>query len=399
MEFFGHVFTKDGLKPSPDKVRAVKECGVPEDKEAARSFLGMAGYLDNFIPDYAAIAAPLRRLTRRETKFQWGKAEEQAFEKIKESMSDSRTMAYFDPGKPIILRTEANFNESLSAALLQQTQRGIQPVHFISRTMTDTERRYSQTEKDALAIKWAKERLRGYLLGAPRFRIVTAHKPLLPLFNKTKAKMPPRIEKWVMQMQDVDYELVYEPGKDEADPLDHVSRHPLPETGDDHTEKIVRWTMEAEHAVVIERIQAETQKDEAMQKLARTITKGDWDKHRRDPDVAPYYHVRQELSIAEGMIFREHRIVLPDALRRKVVKLGHSLGHLGQTKTKQMLLVSVHEHHDRYGHRSMLRMQSSDEGEPGGTYQGDTYPQQSLGHSGWRPWWTLSGQPLQSRGH
>ena len=69
LEFFGHVLTKDGLKPSPDKVRAVKEWGVPESKEAVRSFLGMAGYLDNFIKNYAIIAAPLYQLTRKETKF------------------------------------------------------------------------------------------------------------------------------------------------------------------------------------------------------------------------------------------------------------------------------------------------------------------------------------------
>ena len=69
IEFFGHVFTKDGLKPSPDKVRANKECGTPENKEAVRSFLAMAGYLDNFIRKYAAIAAPLYQLTRKETKF------------------------------------------------------------------------------------------------------------------------------------------------------------------------------------------------------------------------------------------------------------------------------------------------------------------------------------------
>ena len=171
IEFFGHVFTKDGLKPSPDKVKAVKECGVPENKEAVQSSLGMASYLDNFIQNYAAIAAPLYQLT---------------------------------PSKPIILCTEASFNEGLSAALLQKTDRGIQPVHFISRTMTETEKRYSQTEVNALAIKWAKERLRIYLLGAPRFRIVTAHKPLVPLFNKVKAKVPPRIEKWIMEMQDLD---------------------------------------------------------------------------------------------------------------------------------------------------------------------------------------------------
>ena len=117
IEFFGHVFTKDGLKPSPDKVRAIKECGVPENKEAVRSFLGMAGYLDNFIKNYATIAAPLYQLTRKETKFHWGKQEEVAFRKIQDNISSEKTMAFFDPSKPIILRTEASFNEGLSAAL------------------------------------------------------------------------------------------------------------------------------------------------------------------------------------------------------------------------------------------------------------------------------------------
>ena len=69
IEFFGHVFTKDGLKPSPDKVTAIKEYRVPENKEAVRSFLGMAGCLDNFIKNYATVAAPLYQLTRKETKF------------------------------------------------------------------------------------------------------------------------------------------------------------------------------------------------------------------------------------------------------------------------------------------------------------------------------------------
>ena len=131
--------------------------------------------------------------------------------------------------------------------------------------MTETERCYSQTKKDALAIKWAKERLRINLLGAPRFGIVTAQKSLVPLFHKVKDKVPPRIEKWIMGMQDVDYELVYEPGKDEADPLDFLSRHPMPETGHDKTKKIIRWNVNAQHAVVVTQIREETQKDEFMQ--------------------------------------------------------------------------------------------------------------------------------------
>ena len=101
-----------------------------------------------------------------------------------------------------------------------------------------------------------------------RDSVFTAHKPLLTLFNKEKARMPPKIEKWVTEMQDVDLSwCMYEPVKDEADPLDYLSRHPLPETVDDSIEKIIRWTVNTEHAEVITRIREKTPKDEVMQQL------------------------------------------------------------------------------------------------------------------------------------
>jgi hypothetical protein len=75
----------------------------------------------------------------------------EAFDKLKESITSKDTMAYFNPRRPIVVRTEASFHEGLSAGLFQETPKGHQPVHFISRTMTDTEKRYSKTEKDALA--------------------------------------------------------------------------------------------------------------------------------------------------------------------------------------------------------------------------------------------------------
>ncbi|VDI75081.1 Hypothetical predicted protein [Mytilus galloprovincialis] len=228
LEFYGYKFTKEGLKPTHEKVKAVKEANAPESKEAVRSFLGMIGYLSKFIPRYASLTAPLRKLTHKDTNFKWGIEERTAFENLKDSITNENTMAYFNPTRPIVLRCEASFNEGLSAGLFQHTPRGTQPVHYISRTMTDTEKRYSQTEKDALSIKWAKNRFSIYLLGAPKFKIITAHKPLIPMFNKTTIKLPPRIEKWVMDMQDVDYELIYEPGKDEADLLDYNVLCPLP---------------------------------------------------------------------------------------------------------------------------------------------------------------------------
>ena len=87
-----------------------------------------------------------------------------------------------------MLRTEVSYNEGISAALFQMMPQGMKPVLFISRSLTETEKRYSQT-----AIKWAAKRLRIYLIGSPRFKIVTAHKPLLPMFNKASQKVPPRI--------------------------------------------------------------------------------------------------------------------------------------------------------------------------------------------------------------
>ena len=116
----------------------------------------MAGYLDNYISNYAAITAPLYQLTQKDTKFKWEKKEEKAFKKIQESISNEKTMAFFYSSRPIILRTEASYNQGLSAALLQKTDKGIQPVHFISRKRTENKKRYGQTEKDALAIKWEK---------------------------------------------------------------------------------------------------------------------------------------------------------------------------------------------------------------------------------------------------
>ena len=185
-------------------------------------------------------------------------------EKLKESISNEDTIAFFNPRLPTMVRTKASYNEGLSAALFQKTGKGWQPVHFISRTLTDTGKRCIQTEKDALCVKWAKDRFSIYLLRAPRFTVVTAQKPLLPLFNKATTRLPPRIEKWFRDMQDADFELTYESGKDEADPLDFLSRHPLPEMGEDTTERIIKSITTVEPAIVLDKIRRETAKDSTM---------------------------------------------------------------------------------------------------------------------------------------
>ena len=187
-------------------------------------------------------------------------------------------------------------------------------------------------------MKWAKDRFGMYLQGAPRFTIVTAHKPLLSMFNKPSAKLPPPpIEKWVLDMQDVDFEMKYEPGRDELDPLDFLSRHPLPVIGNDNTAKVLKAVIATEHAVVLHRIREETSQDTVMRKLSQTIRKGNWESSKRDADLIPFNQVKEELYESQGMVFRMEKIILPTNLQQKIIKSAHSLGHLGMTKTKQML--------------------------------------------------------------
>jgi cleavage and polyadenylation specificity factor subunit 1 len=111
LEFYGYKFTKDGLKPTHEKVKAVKEAKSPESKEAVRSFIGINGYLSKFIPSYASLTAPLRNLTHKDTQFKWGREENLAVGKVKDSITNEITMAFFSLTLPIMLRCEASFNE------------------------------------------------------------------------------------------------------------------------------------------------------------------------------------------------------------------------------------------------------------------------------------------------
>ena len=139
--FYGYRFGKGGLKPTPKKVQAIQECTPPESKGEVRSFLGMTGYLSKFIPRHFSLTKPFREFTHKDANFRWGPEEANAFEELKASISSQDTVAFFNPKLPIMMRVEARYNEGLSAGLFQQSTKVWQPLHFISRTLTDVEKK------------------------------------------------------------------------------------------------------------------------------------------------------------------------------------------------------------------------------------------------------------------
>ncbi len=158
------------------------EAREPENASEVRSFLGLAGYSSRFIPQFACISEPLRRLTRKDAKFHFGTEQKKAFKILKDKLAEATTLAYFDKDAPT--KVIADAGPKGIGALLVQDQRGeIVPVLYVSRSLTECEQRYSQTERKALALVWACELLHPYVYGW-KFDLVTDHKAIYSPHSK-----------------------------------------------------------------------------------------------------------------------------------------------------------------------------------------------------------------------
>ena len=121
--------------------------------------------MSKFIPDYANVVEQLTKLTRNENKWQWGEEQIKPFEALKILLSKEPVLACFSLNAPTFVVMDAN-PVGLGAILMQeQKDRECKPVAYIIKTLTEVERRYSQIEREALAIVWAVERFHDYLYG------------------------------------------------------------------------------------------------------------------------------------------------------------------------------------------------------------------------------------------
>ncbi|UYV73599.1 K02A2.6-like [Cordylochernes scorpioides] len=181
VKYLGHIITPHGLKPDPEKVKALKEMPHPESITELKSFLGFATYLCKFMPNISMISGPLRKLTMKNSTWSWRKNHQAAFEQIKDLASKAPILRYFDADKSIAIQCDAS-KHGLGATLLQESQ----PIIFASRSLSKTEQNYAQIEKECLAIVFACERFHQCILGKCQVIVQTDHKPLLKTMNIKK---------------------------------------------------------------------------------------------------------------------------------------------------------------------------------------------------------------------
>ena len=338
LTYFGHSIGKDGIKPMPDKVKAIQELPPPKSVTELRTALGMINYLAKFTPGLSTLTKPLAELLKADVVWLWGQPQEDAFKKVKAAIADTHMLSYYDPKLPTIVSADAS-SYGLGAALLQQTPKGgLVPVAFASRTLTPAEGRYAQIEKECLASVWACDKFARYLVGLDQFRLLTDHKPLVPLMtSKDLDQAPVRCQRLLMRLMRFNPEVVHVPGKTLVI-ADALSRSPLPinpkeepPLAQEVTEYIdalqALWPISTQR---LNEIRQATQQDEVMARIMRYILHG-WPQNVEDA-LMPYVPFRSELSAIDGLVVFRDRIVVPAALRPEMLDLVHE-SHQGISKS------------------------------------------------------------------
>lgn len=334
LTFFGHEMTDRGVNPSEEKVAAIQDAEAPTTASEARSFMGLVQYSAKFIPNLASISRPIQDLTRKGTQFVWGDTQEAAFQELKRLITDPDTLAYFRIDCQTRIVADAS-PVGLGAVLTQCQDNEWRVISYASRSLTEVERRYSQTEKEALALVWACERFNIYIFGR-QFELETDHKPLECIYTPT-SKPSARIERWILRLQAYDFKVIYRPGKTNiADVLSRLNSKVKRDHGENYD--FVRAVVENSVPVAltpreIERASAE---DGELRHIKSCVRSGNWEQCK----FPGYTHVKDELCVYGELLLRGTRIVIPHSLRDRVVKLAHE-GHQGIVKTKNRLRSKV----------------------------------------------------------
>ena len=220
----GHLITKDGLKPNPEKIKAVQQMPRPTSKKEPLGLLGFVNYLCKFLPKLREVVQPLREMTAKEAKFIWSRQHEIAFKEVRELVVKHPVLKYYDAQEPVVVQCDAN-EHGLGAALLQNGQ----PVAFASRSLSQTERQYAQIEKECLAIVFSAERFSQYLAGREKITVETDH----IIFRKSILSAPCRLQRMLLRLQRLNLDVNYKPGT-QMFIADHLSRASL--KGTDNTQ-------------------------------------------------------------------------------------------------------------------------------------------------------------------
>ena len=199
VKFLGHILTSTGIKLDPEKIETIHNFSRPRNLKELRVFLGLINFYTKFSKNHAAKIVPLLKLLKKGVKWSWNENLEQTFNEIKLLFSSSVLLNCPEVKKPYYLRTDAS-DVALGAVLFQLDEDGNPcPIIYASWNLKCAELAYYTTEKELLAIVWALQKFRSYVMRG-QIIIQTDHKALT--FLKTCKLLSGRLTRWTMAIQD-----------------------------------------------------------------------------------------------------------------------------------------------------------------------------------------------------
>lgn len=217
--YLGHRITEKGILPVDTKYEVIKRYPVPASAETVKRFIAFCNYYRRFIPNFAEIARPLNKLTRKKVKFVLTQECQRPFEKLKKGLIQPRLLRYPDFVKQFILSTDAS-KESCGAVLAQTFGEDELPIAHASRAFTKSETNKPVIEKELSAIHWAINHFRPYLYGT-KFLVKTDHRALIYQYSLKN----PSSKLTIIRLDLEEYEIQYIKEKDNvvADALSRIS--------------------------------------------------------------------------------------------------------------------------------------------------------------------------------
>jgi hypothetical protein len=204
IKFLGHIVSRKKLMPDPQQIEAILNYPTPRNQKQLRRFLGVCGFHQRFIINYASYVAPLLVLLQKQSKWKWPTEMQSAFETLRERFAHSIHLVHPDDNLPYIMNTDAS-GKAVAAVLMQAQENGVtRIVATASRVLTLAERRYSTCEQELLAIVYALKKFRIYVFGH-KIMLYTDNKSLS--FLHKCALTSNRSASWIIELQQYDIQI------------------------------------------------------------------------------------------------------------------------------------------------------------------------------------------------
>lgn len=219
--FLGHRCTSSGLLPDNNKTLAIEKYTVPTNKDSVKRFVAFANYYRRFIPNFASLAAPLNKITRKKVNFVWDEECQKSFENIKSELVSPRILQYPDFTKEFLITVDAS-KVGCGAILSQNFDGNDLPIYYASKAFSLSEQKKPTIEQELFAIYFAINQFRPYVYGT-KFVVKTDHRPLVYLFNMKDPSS--KLTNIRLKLSEYNFTIEHIKGKDNvgADALSRIS--------------------------------------------------------------------------------------------------------------------------------------------------------------------------------